>query len=170
MVLVDLGSLSAPFGDASLVLSQALFIPEDGPLAITIGGSAWSWSGQGADGKNLPNGSYRVRVESSSGLQEQAIFLRHEARAIDGLIAGPNPWRFGALRLRWTPKNGALARIQFHSLDGALIARIDVDAGTGSLDWDPPKGLPASGVYFLVVEIAPSGGLLRQSIKLSVLR
>ena len=159
---------------SSIVLSQVPFDPAAGPLLISSGTWQSTFSGYSAQGKRLPNGVYRLEIESSNQVTTHTYktlisIVGDENNRISKVFVGPSPLTIGQmLWISWAPAVDAQVRI--YNLNGALVAKNDLIQGGKSSVWDGKTSSgdrAAAGIY--LVSLRPLGERLGRIVKIAVM-
>lgn len=159
-VVADLGTYASFGAVTGLTLDRARFVPElDRILHGTDNaGGALSWNGAGSGNSSLPNGYYRIQVQSPGGpLVEAQVYLEHQ------------PWQAGSVavsllkgdaqaRIRWNYSEYVLLRFDLYNLAGELVWQARGEGPAGEVDWAlcSASGAPVAGGVYILKSLASS--------------
>lgn len=176
-VVADLGTYVSFGPVSSLSLDLLRFVPEKDRIvtARDNAGGSFSWNGAGNGASALPNGYYRIQVQSPGGPWVEAqLYLEHQ------------PWQAGSIavsllpkatqaRIRWNFSEAVNLRFSLYNLAGELIWQARGEGMAGEVAWAlvSASGQPvASGIYILNAVASSLDGALddEKVFKLAVVR
>ena len=172
-------------GVASVQLSSAFIEPgvNSSPgtpsrLMITLSnGTSIMWDGTNDGGTIVPSGEYFVEVHTVDGKGGETTLIKEvsveDRNMANGQVsAGPNiiNGSKGPMTTTFRANAGQTLEVSIYTVAGELVKQVTGDTGTGLAVWDASN--VASGAYLAVVQlINANGGLVvRQTLKIVVLR
>lgn len=159
-VVADLGYYTSFGPVSSLTLDRIRFVPEQDRIMYGTdnNGGTLSWNGAGSGNSSLPNGYYRIQVQSPGGPQVEAqVYLEHQA------------WQAGSVavsllkgdtqaRIRWNYSEYVLLRFDLYNLAGELVWQARAEGPAGEVDWalSSASGAPTAGGIYILKSLASS--------------
>lgn len=176
-MVADLGSYISGGAVTSLSVDQLRFVPELHRTQVgrDNAGGVVIWNGAGSGNTTLPNGYYRLQVQSPGGaLVEAEFYLEHQAWDAGQIYVSLLP-RSSEARIIWGYSEPVRIRFDLYNLPGELIWTGRVEGAGGEIRWQLSASSQqpvAGGIYILKAHVHSLDGALDdvKLFKLAVVR
>lgn len=176
-MVAELGEYNSYGVVSGISVDRLRFVPEqDRALTVTDNwGGSFTWNGAGTGALTLPNGYYRIVVQSAGGTEQEAeVYLEHGAWNGGNIVVSLLP-RQPFARIRWSYNEPVQLRFDSYNLAGELVWTNRGEGPNGELQWELSAGSRqgiANGIYLLKAHVSTLDGALDEVriFKLAVVR